>query len=213
MNINSQRNPSQIRRGLSLIEVVVSTVIVAFILSASLQTVGMVVSTRTRAMQLQLGPSLARSLMNEILAKPYADPDTESSAIGTEIGEGSGNRSAFDDVDDFNGWSTAAPDIPYPSATPIGPGWQRSVSVTFVAPSDMTVSMVDMGLKRITVTATPPAGDATVMEALRSDLGANQRPPHADREIVTGTSVAIELTSGVTAEYSRTVSKNHALDQ
>lgn len=141
------------------------------------------------------------------------DPDTESTTIGVDIGEGSSNRTAFDDVDDFNGWSTASPEKPDGTAMPIGAGWKRSVNVSFIAPSDMSVSMVDLGLKRITVTATSPGGDATVIEALRSNQGANQRPPHADREIVTGASVAIELTSGVTAEYSRTLSKNHALDE
>lgn len=201
------------RTGLSLIEVVVSTLIVAFIMTTSLQTVTTAVSIRSRTTQLQLGPALARDLMCEILARPYTDPDTESTTIGVDIGEGSSNRTAFDDVDDFNGWSTASPEKPDGTAMPIGAGWKRSVNVSFITPSDMSVSMVDLGLKRITVTATSPGGDATVIEALRSNQGANQRPPHADREIVTGASVAIELTSGVTAEYSRTLSKNHALDE
>lgn len=213
MILDGTKTSRQIRLGLSLIEVVVSTVIVAFIISASLQTVATAVSTRTRTTELQLGPSLARDLLSELLQKPYSDPDTASSGIGLDSGESSSNRLAFDDLDDFHGWSSNSPVAADGSALPIGAGWQRQVSVVFLDPADMSTTGTDLGLKSITVTVVAPSGDSTVVQTLRSRMGANERPTHADRDIVTGASTNISLTSGVTAEVSRTLSKNHPLDE
>lgn len=207
------RRNSNCRVGLSLIEVVVSTVIVAFIVSAAMQTVAIAVSTRNRTTELQLGPALAMDLLNELLQKPYADPDVASTSIGLDLGEGSSNRLAFDDLDDFHGWSTSSPVKPDGSAMPIGAGWQRQVAVAFLDPSNMSASGTDLGLKKITVTVVSPGGESNVVEALRSRWGVNERPAHADRVIVTGATVSISMTSGVTAETSRTLSKNHALDE
>ncbi|GAB5407271.1 MAG: hypothetical protein Aurels2KO_55020 [Aureliella sp.] len=204
--------PTILRKGLSLIEVVVSTVIVAFIVSASMQTVATAVLTRTRTAELQLGPSLARGLMCEILQTPYTDPEGFGGAIGLDPGEGSTNRLSFDDVDDFHGWSSVSPVHPDGTGMPIGAGWQRQVTVEFLDPSTFTVTATDMGLKRIGVTVTSPGGKVTAVETLRSRLGANERPPAADRVIVAGVTVAIELESGIAAESSATFSKNHALD-
>ncbi len=201
------------RAGISLIEVVVSTVIVAFVITAAMQTVANAVTARSRTYELQLGPSLARGLMGEITKNPYSDPDTLSSSIGTETGEGINNRADFDDVDDFDGWSSASPVKPDGTAIPVGAGWQRSVSVSFLEPATLSITSSDMGLKKIVVTATSPSGKATVLEALKSSFGANERQPHADRTIVSSVSVGIEMTSGETAEYSQVFSRNHAQDE
>ncbi|GAB5405622.1 MAG: hypothetical protein Aurels2KO_38530 [Aureliella sp.] len=202
------------RAGLSLIEVVVSTVIVAFVMTAALQTVATAVAIRNQTQELQLGPVLARDLMSEILQLPYTDPDTPNTSIGTESGEGAGQRSGFDDIDDYNGWfSSPSPTKRDGSSLPLGAGWERSVVVQFIDPSSLTPTATDLGLKKITVTATPPSGDATVIEFLRSSLGANQRQLHADHTIVSGATLSIELTSGSTAEYSSSFGRNHAIDE
>ncbi len=204
------KNP---RAGLSLIEVVVSTVIVAFIITASLQTVATAISVRAQTSELQLGPALAQDLMSEILQHPYTDPDTPNGSIGTEIGEGAA-RNLFDDIDDYDGWfSTPSPSARGGNALPGTNGWERSVSVSFVDPATLSPAASDLGLKRIVVTATPPSGNATVIEALRSTTGANERRPHADRTIVSGAVLSIELTTGSTAEYSSSFSRNHAIDE
>ncbi len=205
---------TKLRGGLSLIEVVVSTVIVAFVVTASLQTVATAVSARSRTSQHQLGPALAQDLLSEILQHPYTDPDNPNNSIGTESGEGAGKRSDFDDIDDYHGWfSNSSPETIDGSKFPIGRGWQRSVTVSFVDPTTLYRSANDLGLKRIDVTATSPTGVATKLTTLRSSIGANERRPHADRTIVSGAVLSIELTAGTTAEYMSSSGQNHATDK
>ncbi len=49
---------------------------------------------------------LASQLVAEINVLPFADP-SGSTHIGLEAGEITGNRTTFDDIDDFNNWSQA----------------------------------------------------------------------------------------------------------
>jgi hypothetical protein len=51
---------------------------------------------------------LADDLMSEILQLPYSDPDS-TPTMGAETGETTGTRYAFDDVDDYHGWSEQPP--------------------------------------------------------------------------------------------------------
>lgn len=201
------------RQGTSLIEVVVSTVIVAFVISAALQTVATAVDLRTSTFDLQLGPSLSRSLMSEIMSAEYADPDVENITLGPDIGENTGNRLSFDDVDDYQGWTANPPVNPDGSVMPIGMGWSREASVEFLDPSSYSVVAADLGLKRVRVTVTSPNGKVTVLETLRAASGATQRRPSADRQIVTGAALRVEMMSGTTAEASATLTKNHAVDE
>ncbi|HDZ22796.1 hypothetical protein LCGC14_0321110 [marine sediment metagenome] len=52
-----------------------------------------------------LGAALAQEMMEEILAKPFNDPDG-ASAPGPETGESS--RAAFDNIDDYHGYDESA---------------------------------------------------------------------------------------------------------
>lgn len=49
--------------------------------------------------------ALARQLMEEVAAKPYADPDDGNILLGPDAGETS--RDLFDNVDDYHGYSDA----------------------------------------------------------------------------------------------------------
>ena len=52
-----------------------------------------------------LGAALAQEMMEEVLAKPFNDPDGPS-AVGPETGESS--RAAFDNIDDYHGYNESA---------------------------------------------------------------------------------------------------------
>lgn len=52
--------------------------------------------------------SLARELMEEIAAKPFADPNAiagEEFHLGPDTGETAGNRATYDNVDDYDGFA------------------------------------------------------------------------------------------------------------
>jgi len=77
--------------------------------------------------------NLAQELMEEILAKPFYDPQGASN-VGPEPGES--NRGRFDNIDDYNGYSEAAGAIVNHDGSvasdPIAGGLTRDASCTYV---------------------------------------------------------------------------------
>jgi hypothetical protein len=49
-----------------------------------------------------LGVALAGQLLEEISAKPFADPSDQSRVLGPEADEAAGGRAAFDNLDDYH---------------------------------------------------------------------------------------------------------------
>src|SRR2546421_12243172 len=95
-------------RGLTLIEVVASTMIVSLMAVAALNALGAATKSSNSLGNRAVAAGLADELMSEIMMQPYSDPDGQA-IFGHESGEATSPRSAFDDVDDYNGWSTSPP--------------------------------------------------------------------------------------------------------
>lgn len=137
------------RNAFTLIEVTVSTLLVGFILVASLKSVGSTLSARQLTADQSLAATMAHELMTEILAKSYED--AESPVFGKEVGEGI--RNLYDDVDDYHNWSSSPPrgrtGGPIMSLT----GWTRSVTVEWVDPASPLASVgSEQDLKKVTIT-------------------------------------------------------------
>ena len=181
------------RRGISLVEAVISMLIVAIMAVAALQTVGSsAVARQTQASQ-RRGPALASQLMAEILPNHYSEPD-ETPQFGRETGESSLSRSSYDDVDDYNGWSSSPPAANDATAMSDLSGWARSVTVQYVAPDNLTTVVgSDQGVKRITVTVTDPRGRESVLTALRSSYGVYDHPPAADTTYVSWVGLELQI--------------------
>src|ERR1700753_4295784 len=96
------------RRGMSLIEVVAATMIVSLMAVATLNGLGAATKSAESIGNRAIAVGLADELMSEIIQQPYSDPDG-SNFFGHEAGEATSPRSAFDDVDDYNGWNGSAP--------------------------------------------------------------------------------------------------------
>src|SRR5690242_6304921 len=82
------------QRGVTLIELVISIVIVAVAASAVLGLLARNAASSADAMVLAQAVSVAEAYIEEITLKPFVDPDGV---------DGEGARSAYDDVDDYNG--------------------------------------------------------------------------------------------------------------
>lgn len=137
------------RNAFTLIEVTVSTLLVGFILVASLKSVGSTLSARQLTADQSLAATMAHELMTEILAKSYEDSD--SPVFGPEVGEATRNN--FDDVDDYHDWSASPPirrnNIPFLNRN----GWTRSVTVEWVDPASPLASVgSEQDLKKVTIT-------------------------------------------------------------
>jgi hypothetical protein len=89
--------------------------------------------------------------MSEIMMQAYRDPDG-SAVFGRETGEPAGPRSAFDDVDDYNGWNASPPQYRDGTTIPDRTNWRHRVVVVRVIPATPAVTTnTDQGAKRIRV--------------------------------------------------------------
>jgi type II secretory pathway pseudopilin PulG len=163
----------RLRLGMSLIEVVMSTLLVGVVLVGAMSLLGAAVRGRSKATDLARGQQFAQQLMTEILNMAYGEggslgPDPVVLILIPEV------RSQFDDVDDFNlYWDS-------PLLTRSGgviantSGWRRSVDVAWVNPSSPSTAVgSDQGVKRITVTVQRSGQTVAQLTSLRS----NKCPP------------------------------------
>lgn len=166
-------------RALTLVEVVMSTLVVSVTLVAALHAVGgarlaqQISDDRARAM------TVAEDLMTEILQRAYVDPEG-TGVFGPDPGEDSTRRATFDDVDDYEQWTESPPANRAGTALPGLDGWERRVRVVYVdratlLPAAVVLAAgtpnpppVDTGLKRIRVTVLRDGRTLAVLDALRS---------------------------------------------
>lgn len=97
------------RRGLTLIETVISVAVVSILLAGALNAAGAASATRALAHDRRIGEQLCQGMMAEILAKPFVDPDTLEDGLAPEPGEIGADRSKFDDMGDYHAWSASPP--------------------------------------------------------------------------------------------------------
>jgi type II secretory pathway pseudopilin PulG len=137
-------------RGLTLVEVVASTMIVGLMAVATLNALGAATKSANSIGNRAVAAGMADELMSEIMMQSYSDPDG-SPIFGRESGE-SNVRSAFDDVDDYNGWNASPPQYRDGTTIPDRTGWRQRVTVAYVVPTTLTqTSATDQGAKGIRV--------------------------------------------------------------
>ncbi len=147
--------PANCRLGFSLLECSVSVILVSILMVASLNTLAAAKRREIDTVQRISGQQLACDLMNEILLQDYDEPNTEvASAFGLEPGESGVNRSLYDDVDDYAGFSSSPPKDRGGNTIAGFNGWTRSVIVQWADPTTGgSTPATSTGLKKITITA------------------------------------------------------------
>jgi prepilin-type N-terminal cleavage/methylation domain-containing protein len=187
-------NPCRGQRGFSLVEAVMASLIVGVLAVAALQTVGAAVSTRRSNAAMRKGDLFARALLDEVMQTRYAEP-CDSPAWGREAGEPAGPRTAWDDVDDYDGLVEPSPTDKDGAALPGSSGWQRSVTVKRLQASDLAViaALIDTGLKHITVTVRSPDGVTTTLVALRARDGGHDVAVAAGQSCVTWAGASLQV--------------------
>ena len=156
------------RKAFSLVEIIIAVAIVGGMLAAALTALGSSRVAQFRTGQLRQAHLLAEALMDEVRSLPYDDPDG-GALLGTDTGELGLDRLSFDDVDDYDGWSSTPPQLK--GGTPLDQfaGYGRSVVVEYVNPGNPNQTIPsDGGIKRITVTVTYAGGKSTTLEAIRT---------------------------------------------
>lgn len=168
-------------------------VIVSVMLVAALTSLGSSAKAKLIDGSRQRGPALAQQLMAEILQCYYEDPQ-ETPVFGPEPGEPSATRSAFDDLDDYDGWQSSPPTARDGTTLANSAGWTQSVWVDYVEPADPTTSSVtETELKRIIVAITDPQGRTATLTALRSKHSSLDQAPITDTTTIAAVTVELRL--------------------
>jgi hypothetical protein len=129
----------------------VCTVIVGVLLVAALSALASLVAHRSEVARQARAKILADELMAEILGQDYAE-DGGSGAIGPEAGESVGTRIAYDDADDYHGWTASPAQSREGAPLANAAGWRRTATVAWVSLLDPEAAVTaDQGVKRITV--------------------------------------------------------------
>lgn len=204
------------RVGLSLAEVVVSTMLVGILMTAALTSVGS--SARTTAVTAESGAAvlLARQMMDEIIVLPYEDP-SQSPEFGLEFGESNSTstRTQLDDLDDYLNWNDSPPRLRDGTLQTNYSAWQRTVDVEKINDSDYSVrsdSSSDKGIRRITVRVTSPTGKITTLSCFRTANGGSLQSQGVGQTVVTWVGVKLQQgSSGIVS--GGTAILNHAGDQ
>lgn len=147
--------PRKFRRGVSLIEALIAIPFVGMVLVAALNSVG---ASRVAAQKASLHDEanrLAESLLGEILLLPYEDADDEAGPPGPTAEElDTGNRSKFNDINDYNAWVADPPQLkngdPVPNAN--ASRFRERVKVIPFDPTTFALTGgADLGLMRVSV--------------------------------------------------------------
>lgn len=168
------------RTGITLVESVVSVIIVGVMLVTALNTVAMARKEQRSVSDRGLGKQLAMGLMNEILCQAYMNTNGVD-VFGLEPGKSNANRSQFTDVDDYNGWTESPPQDR--SGNPLSgtTGWTRSVSVVWADPRTWQPStFTNTGLKMITVNCLRNGVQIASVVAYRSAAWVDTIPTPSD---------------------------------
>lgn len=180
------------RGGFSIIECVMSVVVVGVLTVASTAVFGTIARARLAQTESRLGTLLAQQLMAEVVQQPFQQPGT-TPGFGPRSGQ---TRATYDAVDCYNGY-TAGPPVSIAGTALAGyTGWTQRVAVSFVSnASPMTDTNTTSTLKKITVTVTSPSGRPYVLVGWRSKFGAYEKPPSALTTYVTGVAVTVQAAS------------------
>jgi len=120
------------RRGFTLIGLITIIIVSAIAIPPMMVGVSGWLDSAHQSERTEAALQLAVDLMEEILAKDFADPDDW---------DGETSRAEFDDVEDYDGWSSCPPKDGRGADLADFGGFTRSVSIIGVEASDLTPSV------------------------------------------------------------------------
>jgi Tfp pilus assembly protein PilV len=143
------------RRGFGLAEAMMATTVLAIAVVGIAGPLGAASEQARAGAERGAALILARELMEEIVAKPLWDGGT-SCHLGPESGET--DRSKYDSVDDYNGYSDSTKELKNLSGQTVTYStpavYSRNVKVAYrTSPNSASVSSGDFALVTVTVTS------------------------------------------------------------
>lgn len=147
--------------GFTLLEALMASAVLAFVVAAVAQAIAVGHRETDTVIKRLRGTALAEALMEEILSKPYNDPQGGVTP-GPEAGET--GRTGRDNIDDFNGFSESANTLADVQGTAYPSDWQAFTRTATATYTTMTVSGMS---------ATPITGIAVTVTVTQSPGGSS----------------------------------------
>lgn len=126
-------------RGFLLIEASMTTYLIAASLTALITVFFLTLRANSRSESTAVATHLSLRLMEEIRLRKWdeqtptpANYTRRRSAIGTDSGESAADKTTFDDIDDFNGWTEKVPLDPMMRTIQGFSSYSSSVTVRYV---------------------------------------------------------------------------------
>lgn len=145
-------------RGFVLVEVTIAYVLLVFALVSLVPVFIVAIRAGASTEQLQAATYLSSELLEEVRLRKWDERTSLSteghisapSTIGRDGTESATDKTTFDDVDDFDGWTEASAVDPVGRALPAFKSYRRTVTVAYVT-SAMAASAAVTDYKLITV--------------------------------------------------------------
>lgn len=136
------------QRGLTLIEVILSMVVLGIGIAFFVSVFGASLQASADPMQRKQALAVAESMLNEIAAKPFANPSGGYAGASTQA-----NRALFDDIGDYHGFATTGVHALDGGAVAALSGYDVTVSVvaTSLGSGGTAVSAANARLITVTV--------------------------------------------------------------
>lgn len=157
--------------GFTLIEVIIFIVVVGAGLAGILSVINTVVKSSADPLVAKQTVAIAESMLEEILLKEYCDPDTATLSptappvcpASRIAADKEASRALYDDVDDYNGYTTTGGIVDLTGAAVAGLTKYNITNVTVaVTTAAQNAALNAIGTKRVTVTVTGPQGAITL---------------------------------------------------
>jgi len=178
--IGTRKSHKHRSRGMAMVEIIFSIMLVGGLVVVALNTVSSSVMGRQIISDHNRGHLLAQDLISEILQQNYRE-NSEIITFGKEPGETDGSRLHFDDVDDFDNWIASPPQTKDGTEYADLIGWQRSVFVDYVIPTDFTIiSLENTGVKRINVKVEHDGEVIATLQSIRTNSYAISKALQSD---------------------------------
>jgi MSHA pilin protein MshD len=168
--LNIQRSSMHRAKGFSLIELVITIVVLGIALSALSTSLFTGVGRSADPMWQSKATQLSQAYLDEMLSMRYQENSPlgggavgNCSIAGAETGESS--RSLFDDVDDYNGLTETATFLDGTTTSSYS-----GYSISIVVSCDDHLGASSTNTKLITLTVTTPTNQSLVFAAMRADL-------------------------------------------
>lgn len=143
-------------RGVTLIELIVSIVVIAIAIGGVMGVLSQSVGRSADAMVMSQAVAIAEAYLEEITLRPFADPDGV---------DGEALRTDFDDVDDYNGLVDVGARDQFGNAPAALAGYTVAVTVT---PTSALTSVPSADAERVDVTVTYPPNVVVALSGYRT---------------------------------------------